>query len=422
MTDSIAERWEPMAQALRRLRGDWAFTAAFALTLALGIAANLAVFAALDAYFLRPLPYPESGRLVELYMDTAKYPLPPGVISAPVYEQLRSIRALSSSGLIDDGEGNFTVAISGQVASTYHAVGVTASVLQVLDVPPLLGRWIGPAADRKGGPREVDVSYGFWRSALHADARAPGRTLLIAGKLYTVAGVMPPGFDFPVRHTQLWIPIVLTPAMLALRHIPDFNYWMIARVRPGASPAELETGLEGVLTRLERSVPPKKRLAFQRLGAYLASQPLRRFLGGVTRGRLLMMQLGAGILLLLAVASLINLALARALRRRDEAALRVVLGAGREALLRQALLEALPLAAVAMLIAWPLTGLGMRALGAYGIASAGTSFSLRTDAALWVLACGAALVLSSFALMLPQAFVRVERPAVVTGCARCGSH
>src|SRR6185437_14440031 len=90
MTVSISDRREELAQALRRLRRDWAFSTAFVMTLALGIAANLAVFSALDAYFLRPLPYPQSGRLIDIYFQTAKFPLPPGSISGSGYEQLQS--------------------------------------------------------------------------------------------------------------------------------------------------------------------------------------------------------------------------------------------------------------------------------------------------------------------------------------------
>jgi putative ABC transport system permease protein len=411
MTVLISDRWDGLSQTLRRLRRDWAFTAAFVVTLALGIAANLAVFAALDAYFLRPLPYPDSRTLVDIYMNTARIPIPPGLISAPLYQELRSIRALSASGLMGDGEGNFTVAIPGESVANRHVIGVTASMLRTADVKPVLGRWIGSAADREGGPSEVDVSYGLWQSAFHGDRRVLGRTLRISGKLYTVVGVMPPDFDLPSQHTQLWVPIVLTPAMLGLEHIPDFNYEMIARLRPGASRAELITELDGVLARIQQSVPPAKRLLFQRLGAYVAFMPLRRWLGGDTRGRLLMMQFGAGILLLLALASLVNLALARALRRRDEAALRVVLGAGRGVFFMHAMLEAILLAAAAVLIAWPLTELGMEALTTYGIASASTSFSLHTGAAVWLAAFVIAVLLSSAALALPQAFVRTDRPA-----------
>src|SRR6185437_13499188 len=185
MAVSIHDRWGEIAQALRRLRRHWAFTAAFVLTLALGIAANLAVFSALDAYFLRPLPYPDGGRLVNIYFGFAHYPGPPGVISAPAYELLRLAHALASSGLASDS-GNRTVAIPGEAPRSHRVAAVTASVLETLDVQPLLGRWIGPAADRADGPAEADVSYQLWQSALHGDPHVPGRTLRISGKLYTI--------------------------------------------------------------------------------------------------------------------------------------------------------------------------------------------------------------------------------------------
>jgi putative ABC transport system permease protein len=408
---SIAERWEPVSQTLRRLRRDWGFTTAFVVTLALGLAANAAVFSALDVYFLAPLPYPHGKTLVDVYFGAKKFPLPPGMaMSAAGWRELQSVPALSSSGL-ESARGNLTVEIPGETAANHEVDSLTASTLATLDVRPILGRWISPAADRVGGPAEVDIGYGLWESAFHGDRHVLGRTLRISSQLYTVVGVMPRDFAFPVRHTELWVPIVLTPAALAVNNLADFSFVMIARSSANASRAELDTELDATLARLEQSLPPAKRAAFRNLGLYTAFMPLRTWLGGEVRGRLLMMQLGAGILLLLAVASLVNLALARALRRRDEAALRVVLGAGRRLLLRQSLLESLPLAPVAVLIAWPLTELGMRALTRFGIASSDTTFDLHAGPVLWMLDLVVALVLSSAALAVPQLLLRVERPA-----------
>ncbi|MGH8290646.1 MAG: ABC transporter permease [Steroidobacteraceae bacterium] len=223
MTVLVAERWEPLSQSLRRLRRDWAFTAAFVLTLTLGIAANLAVFSALDAYFLSPLPYPNDRNLIEISFTALKYPIPPGAMSAPAYQGLRSARALFASGLAK-GWGNRTVAVPGEPLANDPAAIVTASTFATLDVQPLLGRWISPAADRAGGPAEVDVSYQLWQSAFHGDPRVLGRTLRISDELYTVVGVMPPGFAFPDRHVQLWVPIVLTPAMLGPQSLTNRKF------------------------------------------------------------------------------------------------------------------------------------------------------------------------------------------------------
>jgi putative ABC transport system permease protein len=415
------DRWEQLSQAVRRLRRDWAFTMAFVVTLALGIAANAAVFSALDAYFLRPLPYPQSESLVDISFAAKRYPLPPGWMSAPAYELLRKVPALEASGL-EEGWGELTIAVAGEPPANEEVDAVTASTFETLDVKPVLGRWISPAADREGGPSEVDLSYGLWQSVFHGDARVLGRTLRISGKLYTVVGVMPQGFAFPTRDTQVWVPIALTPEVVAPQHLTDFNYAMAARLRAGTSRAELETELEGVLTRLEQSLPPTDQKLFRQFGAYIAFTPLRQYLGGSTRQRLLMMQLGAGVLLLLAAASLVNLALARALRRRDEAALRIVLGAGRGILARQALLEALPLGAAATLIAWPLAAIGMRAFTIFGIASTSTTFDLHVGPGLWLLALALALALSGAALSMPLVFVRVDRPAeLLYGTGRAGS-
>lgn len=278
MIDSFTQAREQLSHSVRRLRHDWAFTTAFVVTLALGIAANLAVFSALDAYFLRPLPYPSGQNLVDIYFGAKKFYMPPGsAMSAPGYEQLRSVGALSSSGLVTGG-GNRTVAIPGEPPANQQVFAVTASTLATLDVRPLLGRWISPAADRAGGPAEVDVSYGLWQSLFHGDAHALGRILSVSGKSYTVVGVMPPGFAFPDRQAQLWVPIALTPAVLGMQNLTNFNYVMIGRLRPGASRPELETEIGGVLARLERAAMPADRAGFQQLGGYLAFIPLRQWL------------------------------------------------------------------------------------------------------------------------------------------------
>ncbi|MBW4053697.1 MAG: FtsX-like permease family protein [Proteobacteria bacterium] len=331
-------------------------------------------------------------------------------MSEPAYELLRSARALAASGLVSGG-GNRTVLIPGERPASERVFAVTASTLAVLGVRPTIGRWISLDADRVGGPAEVDLSYELWQRAFHGDGDVLGRTLRVSGKLYTVVGVMPRDFTFPARHPQLWVSMALKPAMLAAQNLTNFNCVMIGRLRHGMSLAQLDTGLSVLLPRIEQLMDPSDRAWMQHGGTYVASMPLRQFLGGTTRGRLLMMQLGAAALLLLAIGSLVNLALARALRRRDEAALRIVLGAGRPALFSQILFEALPLGAAATLSAWPLTELGMQALTGYGVASPSTPFSLHIGAALWGAATGIALALSSAALALPLLFVPVDRPA-----------
>lgn len=417
------DHWQEFSQALRRLRRDWAFTVAFVATLALGIAANLVVFTAIDAYFLRPLPYPHDQRLVAVYFGAKKISLPIASAMSPAgYQRLRSAHALSASGLAIN-LGNLTVVTRGEPVTSQQVAALTASTLETLDVKPLLGRWISPVADRPGGPTEMDVSYRFWLSAFHGNSDALGRTLRVSGQTFTVVGVMPPGFAFPARHTALWEPIPLTPNSLSLTHLSSLGYMMVARLRSGASRVELHTELDALEARLLRATPMWQRKFVLQFGPNVAFLPLRQFLGGATRGRLLMMQAGASILLLLAAASLVNLALARALRRRDESALRVVLGAGRPLLLAHALLEALPLGAVAIVIAWPLTDMGIDAIGRFGIASASTSFNLHSGAALWVLALGVALALSSAALALPLVFVPVNCPAeLLYGTGKAGGN
>lgn len=411
MLTAIENVANEFSQALRRLGREWAFTAAFVGTLALGIAANMAVFSALDAYLFHPLPYPHSGQLFNVYLGSPKYPVPKGEsMSAALYQRLHKTPAIAASGL-ESGYGMLTVVVPGTRPQNLSSAGATASVFRTLGVPPLIGRWIDPAADRSDGPAEVVLSYQLWQSAFGGDPHALGRTLRVSGKQYTIVGVMPRGFSFPTRSTQLWLPAVLTPTDLSMQRATDFNWSMIARLKPGISTTLLRTQLGNAFKRFEQEMPLKNRKLLQHVGAYAGFMPWRQLIGGATSTRLLFTQLGALALLLLAVASLANLALVRALRRRDEFALRVILGAGRLRLLLTTLCEALLLAGAATLLAWPLARLGTQAFVHFGIASQDTAFNLSSGAGIWLIAFALALALAIGVLALPQAFLRTHRPA-----------
>jgi predicted permease len=411
MTTLSTEDRKPLSQALRRLRRDWAFTAAFVITLALGIAANVAVFSALDAYVWHPLSYPHSSRLLDIYFTVHKGGAQNRTTSVPAYEQFRQLPAITDAGLVG-GLGNVATVVTGNAPpETLNVAHVTASAFRTVDTRPLLGRWFAKSADRPQGPREAVLSYGLWQSAFGGRRRVLGKSLRVAGRLFTIIGVMPRDFAFPVRNTALWLPFVIPPADYTPDRLTNWNAVMIARLRPGVSRATLQTQLNLAVSRLEQNVSPHLRVMLHELGgAFAGAMSWQSFAaGGMIQG-LEIMQLGAGILLLLAVASLINLTTVRALRHRQVLAIHVVLGAKPMQLLLPVLFEALSIAALATLLAWPLGRLGTEAFTRFGVASRSTPFHMVQGPLLWWGAFALALLLSTLLLAIPQALVRLRQP------------
>jgi predicted permease len=409
VSDVVANFWRVLVNALRRLRMEWQFSTAFVVTLALCLAANAAVFSAIDAYALRPLPYPQSGRLLNIYFNLRKHGVTNGIISVPAYERFRKLPAIADAGLVGPGD-LATVIVRNELPETLSVAHVTSSVFTTIGLRPVLGRWLAAGADRPQGPREVVLSYGLWRSAFSGKTQALGESLRVNGKQYSIVGVMSRGFDFPGRNTALWVPYVIPPGDRELDRLTNWNSVMIARPRDGVSHTALQAELNLAVIRLEQGASPLGHTQLQAAGAFAAAVSWRNFMAHGTLRHLVIMQCGAGILLLLGVASLLNLAIIRALRRRQVLAVHVALGAEHAQLLLMALCEALPLAAVATFLAWPLGHLGAEAFTWFGVASQGTPFHLVEGPSVWSVAFALALLLSSVVLAMPQALLRCHEP------------
>lgn len=416
----MSDRWKLLVDfllfglrhAVRRLRIEWRFTIAFVITLTLGIAANVPVFSALDAYVLHPLPYPQSSRLVDVYFTLHKGGASYGSISVPAYEQFRHLPAITDAGLVRGYGTAATVIIGNAAAETLNAAHLTASAFETLDIRPVLGRLFSKSADRSQGPREAILSYGLWQSAFGGKKDALGRTLGVNGELFTIVGVMPRDFGFPARDTALWLPFAIPPADFSPDQLTNWNSVMIARLGPGVSRKALQTQLDVAVSRLEENVSPTLRVNLRGGGgAFAGTMSWQRFVARSTVKHLVIMQLGAGILLMLAVASLINLAVVRALGRQQAIAIHAVMGAKGMQLLFMALFEAIPLATLATILAWPLGRIGVDGMIWFGVASQSTPFRMMQGAWLWLLAFALALILSALVLAVPQAFVPYRQPS-----------
>jgi putative ABC transport system permease protein len=333
-TQWLEERTADMKFALRQLKGSPAFTAVAALTLALGIGANSAMFALADATLIRPLPYPQPDRLVMVW---ARHPsLPRGGVSPTDLrdweEQSRTFEALAAVQL-GAGGGPLVEGPDGSLQSADRQ-GVTARFFDVLGVVPVAGRTFQPSDAEPGAAPVVVLGEGLWRTRFGADPSLVGRQVRLNGEPFTVIGIV--GDDVQLqRPAQIWSLMNLPPT------VPRNTRFLqaIGRVKPGVSLDAAQADLAVVTSRLAQAYPETNK----DWGAIV--EPLRTGVMSSPLQNTSLLLLGVvGFVLLLCCANVANLLLARGNVRARELAVRGALGAGRARIVSQLLTESLVLA------------------------------------------------------------------------------
>ncbi len=341
------------ARALGRSRG---FTSVAVLTLALGIGAATVIFSVVNAVLLRPLPYPDADRIVQVFqiIERPNGGTPLRVGLTPDQFQIWRDQARGVSHIGVHGERSFTLTGRDE-AVRLHGAAVTPSIFPLLGVAPLLGRTFEPAEAQPGAEPVVILSQDTWARHLASDPGVLGQLLTLEGNPYRVVGVMPRQFAFPSLDyrdasgtldnlPQFWVPVGLQP--------PNPNPNVDVAMMPTLARLAPELTVQQAEAEANTLVPPIRPDRVFRVEIVTVHDELV----APVRPALLMLQSGVGFLLLIACANVTNLLLARGASRQRELGIRLALGAGRAQLTRGILAESLLLAAggggLGCLLAW----------------------------------------------------------------------
>ncbi|HLG95921.1 MAG TPA: ABC transporter permease [Bryobacteraceae bacterium] len=395
--------------ALRVLAKAPAFTLAATLTLALGIGANTAIFTVANSVLLRPLPFADPDRLVHVSAASATQR---SNLTPMSWLHFTTIRDQNQSFTGIAAFTNETFNLSGrgepiQVASAR----VSAGFFDVLGVRPALGRTFLPADDQPGGRNVVLVSHSFWIQTLAGTRNAVGQHLSLDSRDYTVAGVLPPNFQFaPIgRAIDIWAPRVFDLNLITPQQVQGGSGFLtaVARLRPGISREQAQAEMNVLDQRYRQSYPGRPD-ADPRL--IIAVDDLKSQIVANIRPALLLLAGAVALLLLIACANVAGLMLSRALARRKEIAVRAAVGAGRGAIVRQLLVESSVLALIGGAAGVLLATWGLSALAGFGDDQAGPQGELHLD--FRVLAFTAAISLASGLLFGLIPSLLLSRPDV----------
>jgi predicted permease len=340
------------ARALARTPG---FSATVIVTLAVGIGANSAVFSAIDAILVRPLPFPDGDRLVRVRQARdAETPIAPVRLEEWSRESA-AFEALSGYYVEDVSD------TTGEVPERVRRAVVAPRFLQVWEVAPALGRGFAEAESRAGGPSAVLISDRYWRTRFRSDPGVLARAVSIEGRPHSVVGVMPPSFRVPDPAVDLWWPDPVDgPEMQDTPPNRDLQWYTgIGRLASGVTPEQARADLALVQARLAERHPDTD------AGLDVRIVPFKETVVGAVRGSLWLLFGAVTVLLLIACTNIAALLLSRASRREHEVAVRFSLGASRAVVAGQLLAEAALLAvagAVAGLVVAAGASAGIRLL------------------------------------------------------------
>ena len=320
------------------------------ITLALGIGANTAVFSVVNSALLQPLPYKDADRIVAVVHQKLKSTTSESSLAPANFIDIRDNN--EAFDLIAAHVGLTKIVTGTDEAESLNGIAASASLFPLLGVNAQIGRTFSPEEDKEKGEPVVVISHSLWHRHFKGSVSILDRTINLDGRLYTVVGVMPSGFDFP-KDVDFWIPLEQhAKRLLAFRNIIILS--VLARLRPSVSIENAQAQMDVIATQLEKSYPATN------TGVGFRLVPLQDFLIGNARSSLLLLLAATGLLLLIACVNVTNIFLARAIDRRREVAIRIALGGTRLRMIRQFLCECLVITfmsgALGVFLATSLTG------------------------------------------------------------------
>jgi len=377
--------------AARLLRKTPGFTATALLTLAICLGANLTIFAVMDSILLRPLPFPDSGRLVTMFNTYPKASVDrDGSSVTNYYERRGRIPAFESLSLYRYG-----TALIGEAGSTERAqvTAVSPEFFTTLGVGPRFGRVFTEAETTYETDNVAILTDTYWRQRFNANPQVVGRQIRVDGVPKTVIGVLPSNFRFLSSESRLYLPFASSPQDRAPseRHSGGNSKQLIARLKPGATLAQAQSQIDAQNATLEVDDPQAKMMADAGFRSLVI--PLHADHVASVRPTLLLMQVGALALLLIGAINLVNLLLIRATGRSKEMAVRQALGASRRHIATEVMVEITLLTLAGGLLGLGLGAGGIRLVTRLGVDRLPLGASIAFDARLAIVALIAAVLL-----------------------------
>jgi predicted permease len=351
---------QDLRYGLRQLRRNPGFTAVAIVTLALGIGANTAIFSLVEATVLKPLPYPEPQQLVAVFEASPQQGINKDGCSYPVFAAWREHNHAFSE-MAGYQEDQLTLSGRGEPIAL-NIVVATSELFTLLRERPLLGRTFLSGEGDSGAPPVVVLSERLWRERFSSDTQIIGKMISLDQRSFTVIGVMPRDFRFPLQSATIdaWIPVVQDPLFGGwLTHAGGHWLNVVARLKPEVSLSRAQTEMDATGARITHQLAPEN------AGWIVRLVPLHKEVTGSTQPEIMILLAATGFVLLIACANIASLLVARGISRSKEIAIRIALGAGSGRVSRQLLTESVLLGLAGGGGGLVLAGVGLRAMESF---------------------------------------------------------